>query len=112
MDQEKIKRLESDLRAACVAGQDAAAKIADAGTCNLDSVLVPTGKSHPLKRKSRKLDAVFGAFGGTRLTGGSMINSGYLLSYPEGQAAKRTVATEAAAKALCAWDAHVHYQMD
>jgi len=107
MDLEKLK---SDLQVASEAAHGAAAKVGDGGTCNFDSGIIPTSSTQPIKRASKKLDEVFGAFGGTRFKW--RFGCGYMLSYTAGQAAKRTVAAVAAAKVLKDWGAYVHYHMD
>jgi hypothetical protein len=51
-----MEKLKDDLTRAVVAAADAAEKVDDGGTCNLDAVIVPTGKNYPLKRMTKKLD--------------------------------------------------------
>lgn len=109
MNEETLNRLKKDLDAARLAAKRAADVVDDGGSCNLDAVVVPTGKSHPLKACSAKLDQVFG---GKHRRFTARWSRGYMLSYAHGQAAKRTVAAEAAKVALQAWGAYVFYQVD
>jgi hypothetical protein len=106
-----MEKLKDDLTRAAAAAAEAAGKVDDGGTCNLDAVIVPTGKNYPLKRMTKKLDEVFAPFGGSRIDWGWQ-GKGYLLTYSYGQANKRSTASAAAAKALSDWDAFVHYHTD
>lgn len=107
MELETLRRLKSDLKRAREIARLAASAVDDGGTCNMDSVIIPTGRSHPLKRRSPELDEIFG---GERFD--ARWTRGYMLVYAYGQGNKRLAAAEAAAKALNAWNAHVWYQMD
>jgi hypothetical protein len=104
-----IEKLKKDLATAAAAAKRAADVVTDSGTCNLDGVVVPVGRRHPLARFSKKLDDVFGG-GHKRID--TRWHHGYILNYAHGQADKRTVAAEAAKVALKDWGAYVFYQTD
>lgn len=105
-----LVQLKRDLLTAETAAGEAAALVDDGGSCCLDAVIIPTGRRHPLKSRSQKLDEIFG--GRRRRIDWGWRVRGYLLTYSDGQGQKRQVAAEAAAKALAGWNAYVHYQLD
>jgi hypothetical protein len=99
------KKLEEDVRAARKAARVAAESTPDVGSCNLDHVIIPTGRNHPIKRKSAKVAQILDAY--TNHLGYSLGGIGRY-----GQAAKNTLACEAAARELKDWDAYVYYIID
>ena len=89
-------------------GKAAAATIDDAGTCNMDSVILKV-------RKSAKVEAAIAGAGAYYYWSTSKWAKGYIINPPSvGQGFKRTRAAEAMAKSLSSagFTAYVHYVMD
>ena len=106
-----LDKLREALNKAAEAASEAADKVGDGGTCNLDGVIIPTGKREVIKRRTADLDVLIRAFGGSAIDWGRA-GRGYILNYSHGQANKRAVAAQAACKVLKEFGAYMHCQMD
>lgn len=87
----------------------------DGGSCCLDMVFIPSGKNHPIKRKTKVWDEAIenAGFSGHRTN--SSWWKGYLISPRAGlQASTRLKACETMAEELRSrgWDACVYYTVD
>lgn len=111
-------KLTQDLQDATVAGGEAARLVDDNGSCNLDHVVLLTGKTKSVIKKAGHVEnAIKAADVHQYYAGRKHAIIGYHLRFPFnpfGQASKRTAAVKAAAKLLTdrGWDVSIHYQLD
>lgn len=102
-------KLTADVKAAMQAGSDAAALVADRGSCNLDGVILELPRL-PLKKVMEAIELA----GTSTVKITSTYFRGYMINPNEGQADKRYTACEAIRKSLreAGYTVTPYYQMD
>lgn len=109
------KKLTADLQVAGRAADEAVKGQLDNGSCNMDMVFIPVGKTSPVKRKSKAYDKAIEEAGFSGFRTETTWWKGYLIiPNVAGSAYVRLKACEIMAKQLTelGWNACVYYQMD
>lgn len=107
---EKYRKLRDDLKRACLAAQEAAARVQDTGTCNLDAPAIRLPRWRQCLVEEAALQAGVGCFQWRTYGSGIYV---FPMRVP-GQAYKRERAAEVAASSLASmgYNTLTYYQMD